>query len=898
MMTRLMSIQLRSALAFLLLLLALLASTAFAQLRFDFATTPGNLSKDVVPSHYRLNLDLDPSKDKFAGSATINLRIARAASSFAIHAHELTAGSALLTAANGRARLLTVEAGTLPQSWQLSAADGSSIEAGEYSLRIEYTGKVQPTGSGLFKVPYTARSQPAVMLATQLEAIFARMVFPCFDEPAFRAVFEISVRAPSSYAVHSNMPRVASNTKYGWTEHRFGATPSMPTYLVAIAVGRFATSKGEAAGIPLRIFTAEGKQRQAAYAMTVTKKVVPYFTAYFGLRYSLPKLDQLAVPGIRDGAMEDWGLISYSEDTILFNPARSSFDVQRNVFNIVAHEIAHQWFGNLVTAASWEEIWLNEAFATWMEIKASERFNPGWHERLRRRPWLDQTMTLDAGSATRAIRSGAVIESEVFDVFDWITYNKGGAVLAMLEEWIGKQPFREGLALYMKDRQFSNATAGDLWHHIERASGKNVAGVAASWTDQQGFPVVQLTANCNDGRTTIELAQSRFALGGHSLPAQRWQIPIVLARGKERRSLLLDQATGSATFDGCSDETVLANPDGLGFYRVAYDSTALQKLAESFVRLTPAQQVALLSDTFALAQSGRVTMSQYFHLLAAIPQVEGAGRSAVFTLAIDHLKFFELATAGTPAQARVQSAARSLLNPALARLGWNPKGVESPDESSLRSDLISHLARVGDTTVIAQATRLFDASVVNGVVLPAATRSAIVSAVGVGADRARFDRLLAGLQSTDSEEDRWIYADALASVRDEKLAAELLSTTIVPGRASNVVTRIPGMMAVRSPHGALAYQFTRDHWARLAAIAGSLFGESSHLLPNAASAFNEDARAEQLIADQTREAGPSGKVSAERIASRIQLQSLVRRRDAAALDAFLSTWQPKISTPR
>jgi aminopeptidase N len=596
--------------------------------------------------------------------------------------------------------------------------------------------------------------------------------------------------------------------------------------------------------------------------------------------------------------MEDWGLISYSEDAILFNPARSSFAARRYVFNTVTHEIAHQWFGNLVTAASWEEIWLNEAFANWMETKASERFNPTWHERLRRRPWLDQTMTGDAGPATRAIRSGPVSESSVFDVFDQITYNKGGAVLAMLEEWIGEKSFRQGLTRYMKDRQFSNATAGDLWHHIQLASGKRISDVAASWTDQQGLPGVQLTASCNDGQTIIQLAQSRFSLGPQQLPPQQWKIPIVLARGKERRSMLLDQVTGSATFSGCSDAPVLANPDGLGFYRVSYDSTTLPRLADSFARLSPAQQVVLLSDTFALAQAGRVSMPQYFNLLAAIPQAKDAARSALFSLAIDHLKFLDIATTGTSAQPRVRAAARLLLHPVLAHLGWSPLKNESPDASSLRSNLILHLAHFGDRAAITEAKRLFDASIASGTTLPAATRSAIIHAAGVGADAAGFDRLLALLRATDSEEDRWIYAQALASVRDEKLAAALLSSTIVAGGASNVVSRIPGMMAKWSPHGALAYQFTLDHWSKLAAIAGGLFGESAQLLPDAAASFNEDARAQQLIADQAREAGPDGKVSAQRTASLIELQALVRQRDAATLDTFLSTWGPKADAAR
>ena len=501
-------------------------------------------------------------------------------------------------------------------------------------------------------------------------------------------------------------------------------------------------------------------------------------------------------------------------------------------------------------------------------------------------------MTGDASEATRAIRAGAVSESSVFDVFDSITYNKGGAVLAMLEEWIGKKTFRDGLARYMKDRQFSNATAGDLWHHMQLASGKNVSDVAASWTDQEGFPVVQVSSNCIDGRTVVQMSQSRFSLGTQPLPSQQWKIPIVLARGAERRSLLLHQPIDSAAFDGCSNLPVLANPDGLGFYRVAYDSSTLQRLSASFVRLPPAQQVVVLSDAFALAQAGLVTMPQYFSLLAAIPQVTGAGRSALFALAIDHLTFLQIATAGTAAQARVRSVAQSLFSPALARLGWNPVKGESADDSSLRSDLISHLARFGDAAVIARAARQFDASLAKGAALPAATRSAIISAAGVGADRVRFERLLSLLQSTDSEEDRWVYAQALASTRSDKLAAALLSSTLSPGQASNVVTRIPGMMAERSPHGTLAYQFTLEHWSKLAAIAGSLFGESAQLLPNAAVSFNEDARAQELIADQASTAGANGKVSAQRVARRIELQALVRRRDAEDLDAFLATWRP------
>jgi aminopeptidase N len=233
-------------------------------------------------------------------------------------------------------------------------------------------------GEGLYRADYSVQDKAARMLATQLEARFARTLFPAFDEPVFRAVFDIVMRAPKEYDVVSNMPVSSKVSEADTGVHRFQPTPPMPSYLVAVAVGRFDTLSGEVDGVPLRILSAEGKRELGRYAMDVTKQVLPFYAAYFGLPYALPKLDQLAVPSTRWGAMEDWGVISYAEPLLLFDPAKSGPDTQRDVFSVVAHEVAHQWFGNLVTAASWEEIWLNEAFATWLERKATAKFNPTW----------------------------------------------------------------------------------------------------------------------------------------------------------------------------------------------------------------------------------------------------------------------------------------------------------------------------------------------------------------------------------------------------------------------------------------------------------------------------------------------------------------------------------------
>ncbi|MDQ2780234.1 MAG: M1 family metallopeptidase, partial [Pseudomonadota bacterium] len=411
---------------------------AWSQTRFDFERTPGNLPKTVVPVRYGLQLDLDPMLDTFRGRVAIEVEVRQPVMSIVLHARDLQSTAAVLHQ-GATVRPLQQGIGPIGQSWSLTPQDAAVIAPGRYTVVLDYVGHVNATGNGLFhavvavdnaagpgrqKATHGNDATPVRMLATQLEAIDARSVFPCFDEPAFRAVFELAVRAPPGLQVVSNMPERSGSPQPDGaaTLHRFEPTPPMPSYLLAVSAGRFDSLGGKAVGVPLRILTAPGKALQATYAMQVTQQVLPFYDDYFGVPFALPKLDQLAVPSTRTGAMEDWGLISYSEATVLFDPARSSPATERRVFSVMAHEISHQWFGDLVTAASWEEIWLNEAFATWMANKATAHFNPQWHVELDRRLPIDWSMERDAGPSTRPIRSGPVSELAVFDVFDGITY--------------------------------------------------------------------------------------------------------------------------------------------------------------------------------------------------------------------------------------------------------------------------------------------------------------------------------------------------------------------------------------------------------------------------------------------------------------------------------------------
>jgi aminopeptidase N len=879
--------------------LTCVAVSASAQPRFAFDDTRTVLPKNVVPSHYALSLQLDPQRERFAGRAAIDVTAREAVREIVIHARGLQAARIeLRSGAQRRALRLTTDAKR--STWRLAPADGRPVAAGEHRLVIAYRGRVNRTGEGLFRADHrtqqASQGRAATMLATQLQAVNARMLFPGWDEPVFRATFAIDVTAPRGLQVLSNQPLAKREDTTSGTRWRFATTPAMPSYLVAVAVGRFDALEGESAGVPLRLFTPPGKREQARFALAATQQLLPYFSGYFGTPYALPKLDQLAVPGTRDGAMEDWGLISYVEDTLLYEPARSSPRTQRTVFSIVAHEIAHQWFGNLVSVALWDEIWLNEAFATWMENKATQRFHPEWQPQLATREWLDRTMARDATAATRAIRSGAVDEARVFDVFDNITYSKGGAVLSMLEQWIGADAFQQGLAAYMRERRLAPATAGDLWHHIGQAAGRPVASVAARWTDQPGFPLLQASAQCDGGRTLVTLAQSRFAALPSSPAQGLWPVPVRVAQGERAQTWLLDEREARFEWPGCDTDTPLVvNAGGRGFYRVRYSDAWQQRLAAGFGALPAADRVALLADSHALALAGQQPLAQHFAWLARLPTAQGEGRAPLYALASSQLRELDRALHGTAAQPRLRAAARALLAPEFARVGWDERAGEDPETQRLRGELIDALAQFGDADVKREArTRWAGALRLRGAApLPGSLRRPVLKAVARDATAEESKALWSALRATNSQEERWLLLSALSADPNAARARQFLEVSLAGWLPPNVAVEMPSFLADEPVHAQAAYAFVVAHWSRLAQLAGSgVFGARGWLLPGAADGLSESADAQRLRDDQARLAGPTGAAPAETIAAAIEVRARVRAREGTALADALASWSP------
>ncbi len=607
----------------LVVLLAGIIPPALGEKPFSFADTPGKLPKHILPREYAIRVVPDVEARTFAGSVLIRVEVEKASSEIILNAADLR-----ITRAVVDDRELPAAAVRLDEKEQLltlSVAGG--LKPGAHTIRLDYTGRINQAGYGLFHAPYQEQGTGArkVALGTQFEATDARRMFPCWDEPAFRARFQLTAVVPAAWTAISNMPVEEEKVTDNKREFRFGMTPSMPSYLNVLCAGEFRFVEKEVAGVKIRVYATKGREEWGKHALAAAGQVLEYFNDYFGTPYPLPKLDMIALPGGFSGAMENWGAITYFESVLLYDPANSSEKTKQDVYAVVAHEIAHQWFGNLVTMAWWDNLWLNEGFASWMGSKVTAHFNPQWEVWLRnevprdpiRRPGIsrERAMEGDARVTTHPIQTKIETEAEASGAFDEITYNKGQALIRMLEVFLGEEIFRRGIRAYMKEHAYSNTTTADLWAALSEASGRPITEVAPAWTEQPGFPLVSVTRkNANE----IALRQERFIIGRDEPGPVTWPIPLTYTIAgsagtkstlMRERDLTLPAPTGAIKF----------NAEGAGNYRVTYDEPLRAALLEEMSRLSVADRVNLLADTWALVQAGRASLSDYAALISHLP---------------------------------------------------------------------------------------------------------------------------------------------------------------------------------------------------------------------------------------------------------------------------------------
>ena len=490
----------------------LLPVDAQAEQTFSFDTTPGKLPKIAVPSHYAIALAPDLQALTAAGSEVIDIDVREVTWRLQLNAADLAISDASIDDGAQRA-----EVALDPRAETATLTFPTALTKGPHKLRLAFTARINPFGRGLFFADYPTEAGSKRMISTQLEPADARRIFPCWDEPAFKATFALTVTVPQNFLAVSNMPIESEEPLAGGNKRvTFPPTPIMSSYLFVLSAGELERITADANGVTVGVVTTAGKAEKGRFALENAVKLLDWYNDYFGSKYPLPKLDLIAVPGGFGGAMENWGGITFFESRLLFDPATTPDSARRRIFSVLAHEMAHQWFGDLVTTAWWDNLWLNEGFASWMQEKAAGHFYPQWKSWLNGYSQKQFALALDARRTSHPIQQPVADHSVAMTAFDAITYNKGQAFIRMLENYLGEDAFRDGIRAYMAAHAYSNATTADLWQALERATGKQVSAIAASFTEQEGVPLVIAETPCDGDSQRLILKQERFTI----IPAQ------------------------------------------------------------------------------------------------------------------------------------------------------------------------------------------------------------------------------------------------------------------------------------------------------------------------------------------------------------------------------------------
>jgi len=818
-----------------------------AEKPFDFASTPGKLPKHVRPIAYAIWIKPDLKKLTFAGRETVKLNVEQPTHEIVLNALELAGADAEIDGKTVPKTAIKFDA----KSELLTIATPEELRPGEHTLAVRFSGKINQFGRGLFYAKYQEQGTGAkkMFLGTQFEATDARRLFPCWDEPVFRARFQLTAVVPENWMAVSNMPIASEKKVADGREVEFQPTPSMSSYLNVFCAGEFDAIESEVDGVKLRITTTKGKAESARYALEATTQILHYYDEYFGVAYPLPKLDQLAIPGGFGGAMENWGGITYYETALLFDPANSSAATRQRVYEVIAHEVAHQWFGDLVTMAWWDNLWLNEGFASWMGTKCTARFNPQWEVWLEKGTPRDptrrigiakeQAMEGDARATTHPIQQKVATEAEANSAFDDITYKKGQSFLRMLESFLGEEPFRDGIRRYMQAHKYSNSTTADLWNALSEASDKPVSEIAAGWTEQPGFPVVNVKRAANG---KVALSQERFTVNFRDNSEATWKIPLTyFIDGQSAPAMLLMPEKTAMLEDVPFDRALKLNVEGAGNYRVAYDEESWKLLLASLPGMNVPDQVNLLSDAWAFVQAGRQPLSFYAGLIDRLPPNTALGvREQIINAfnSINHL------LAGAPEQEQFRRYARGVLRPTLDTLTLQPKSGEPMTASLLRASLVQELGLLGDEEVIKICRQNFENYLKDRSSVPADLRPPIFAIAMRYGDATAWQKLHElGLKTTSTEE-KQNYYDALAFATDPRLIQKSLAIALTDELPTSRAVFMVSKAARESDRPDLAWEFARENLKALIAKVDALNANS--YLPGLFTFFDDPARIQEL----------------------------------------------------
>jgi alanyl aminopeptidase len=802
------------------------------------------LPATASPRRYSAELTLVPSASTFQGSIDIELTVHEASSVLWLNATELTIERAELHR-GGETQALRVLEG---DEHRVGFIAKSPIAPGPARLSLSYRGRISDKDDrGVF----SEKEGGADYLFTQFESIDARRAFPCFDEPSAKVPWQLTLEVPAGDVALSNTPVLSeAPSREGMKRVRFAETKPLPSYLVAFAVGPFDLLDAGVAGkrgTPVRLAVPRGRSAEAKTAAAATTALLGILEDYFELPYPYEKLDVVAIPQVVSfGAMENAGLITYYARGLMAKPDEDTAEHQRQFADVMAHELAHQWFGNLVTMRWWDDIWLNEAFASWMEVKALSRFRPGWSWETLRLQDAASAMRHDRLESARKVRQEIASNDDIQNAFDTITYLKGGALLGMFEAWIGPELFRKGIHRYLDQHAHGNASSRDFAAAISAEAGRDVSPVFASFLDQGGLPVVRAELSCAKGEASMRLSQRRFLpVGSSGSSAQTWQIPVCLRwnAGEGRACTLLAEPSATIALPamkGCQT-AIVPNAGSFGYYHVGYRPSDLDALLRHGTKtLTLAERLGMLSDLGALVKSGDLPVGEVLSRLPLFASDESPHvRRAAASLLVG-LPLHVVPDALRPSFARYVGAT---FGKEARALGLVRRSGESEELGTLRAVVVGLVGGLGEDRALVDEARalslrwlddprVIDADAIDTVLPIAAARG----------DRALFDRFHAELSATKDDTRRAHLLGAMASFRDPSVVraslALFLSGELDPREAVILLEQDSRMNEV-------VFGFVRDNFDR---IVEKMPADTAMMLPGVVSRFCDEAHRREVLA--------------------------------------------------
>ena len=734
----------------------------------------GHLPALAKPLHYALAFDVDPRATTFTASTRIDVEIPAKTSHVVLNGHALTVIDARAMVGEvphaARASWRAAFGARSDSPEELVLTFDPPLEPGRATLAITYSAPFDSELSGLYRVA----DGGSWYAFTQFEATDARRAFPCFDEPGFKVPFDVSVTVPKGMTAVANAPETRHDDAADKTTFRFATTQPLPTYLVALAVGELELK--ELAGRtkpPIRLVTVKGKSGQGALALEATSALVDALGAWFGIPYPYDKLDIVAVPDFAAGAMENAGLVTFREELLLLDPARASVRARRSQALVVAHELAHQWFGNLVTAAWWNDLWLNEGFATWMEWRIVDQWKPSFGAKAD--AVVDQlgVMDLDALASARAVRQPVVSTSEAQEAFDGITYEKGAAVLSTIEKWIGEAAFQRGVRAYLTTNAFQSVHADRLFASLDSASGKDVTQMAATYLDRAGVPEVTARIECDRGaRWHIELGQETWRPLGSKVPEDQeraWTIPVCVQAQGEKKPLCADLAYGAPSIVAGRNCPAWVHPNSEGsYYRFAISEAEVLKVAQARAQLDVPGRISLLSNAWAGVRAGKLKPGVMLKLLPLFD--DDPARQVVEQVAsvLSNMSIVLVEEEARPAFRKFVSAR---LAKRKKDLGWLPKKEEeasgSGDETILRRTVLAVMGDLAeDEATLREADELATKWLAAPSSVPSDTAAVALDLSSRHAGADRIAQLLAFARTAKTREDRIFALRALGGFDD------------------------------------------------------------------------------------------------------------------------------------